>query len=108
MQLRLVQINYCPVEVLKQLKGNLDDLDVLDMETRGALVLEAQMQTGEFESEAMMQMYTPEEFILNLFSEERPSDLFIDTMRDAMWDYARPYATYNLERQAESILQEEF
>ncbi len=108
MQLRLVEIHYCPVEVLRQLKGNTDDLDVLDMETRGALVLEAQMQTGEFESEAMMQMYTPEEFILNLFAEERPSDLFIDTLRDAMWDYARPYATYNLERQAQSILQEEF
>jgi hypothetical protein len=92
MQLRSVQINYCPAEVLKQLKGT----------------LEAQMQTGEFESEAMMQMYTPEEFILNLFSEERPCDLFIDTLRDAMWDYARPYATYNLQRQVESILQEEF
>ena len=91
-----VEVYYDAVGLYDQVDGDIDRIDEFDIIDRGYLVLEVHEQYGEILSEALLRANNPGEFILNLYAPERPSDPFIDGLRDTLWDYARPTIEENL------------
>jgi len=93
---RQVETLYCPVDLYDQIDGDLDRIDDFDMQDRGYLILEVEKQYGEILSEALLRANNPDEFLVNLFAPERPTDPFLDGLRETLWTYARPQVEENL------------
>lgn len=94
---RSVEVLYDRVDLYDQVDGDIDRIDEFDMIDKGYLVLEVQEQYGEILSEALLRANNPAEFILNLYAPERPSDPFIDGLRETLWSYARPTIEENVQ-----------
>lgn len=98
MHYRSVDVLYDAVDLYDQIDGDIDRIDEFNMQDRGYLVLEVEDQYGEILSEALLQANNAGEFIVNLFAPERAEDVFIDGLRDRLWDYARPTIEENLSK----------
>jgi hypothetical protein len=101
---RSVEVMYDAVDLYDQIGGDLERINELSMQDRGYLILEVEEQYGEILSEALLRANNPAEFLINLFAPERPSDPFIDGLRDTLWTYAYPTVEENLERQFDIII----
>ena len=82
---RSVEVMYDAVDLYDQVGGDLERINELSMQDRGYLILEVEEQYGEILSEALLRANNPAEFLINLFAPERPSDPFIDGLRDTLW-----------------------
>ena len=95
--LREVDYLYCEIELYELMEGDPEATYLItDLATRGELILEAEKQSGEFGSEAMLQAMNVEEWILQIFDENQASGPAVDRLRTAMWMYAQAYVIENL------------
>lgn len=101
---RSVDVFYDHVDLYDQIDGDIDRIDEFSVVDRGYLVLEVHEQYGEILSEPLLRANNPAEFILNLYAPERPSDPFIDGLRDTLWDYARPTIEENLQQAFDIVI----
>ena len=97
--LKEVDYLYCEIALYELMDGDPEATHLItDLATRAELILEAEKQSGEFGSEAMLQTMNVEEWILQIFDENQASGPAVDRLRTAMWMYPQTYVVDNLSK----------